>query len=57
MKHSFSLYPPAGALTMLAVGIGLVSVPVALMVAGGIILVAWVAYFVAHARATARGSA
>ena len=51
MKPSFSLYPPAGALVVLAVGVGMVSIPAALMVAGGIVLAAWIAYFVWNARA------
>lgn len=50
MMRSFSLYPPAVALIVLAVGIGLVSVPAALIVSGGLILAAWAAFFVAHAR-------
>jgi len=47
MKRSFSLYPPAGALLVLSIGVGLVSVAAALIVAGGLVLAAWVAYFVA----------
>jgi len=53
MKRSFSLYPPFGALLVLSVGVGLVSVPAALIVSGGLVLAAWVAYFVAHARSSA----
>lgn len=50
---SFSLYPPAGALVVLAVGVGFYSVPAALIVSGGLVLAAWVAYFAHHAKATA----
>jgi hypothetical protein len=42
---SFSLYPPAGALVVLAVGVGFFSVPAALIVSGGLVLAAWVGYF------------
>jgi hypothetical protein len=47
----FSLYPPTAALAVLCGGIGMVSVPSALIVAGALLLCAQVAYFVARTKA------
>jgi hypothetical protein len=50
MTRSFSLYPPVAALAMLAAGIGMVSIPAALIVVGALALAAWCAYFTLYVR-------
>ncbi len=53
MPKTFSLYPPFAALAVLCVGIGLWSVPAALIVGGALVLAAWLAYFAVHVKARA----
>lgn len=48
---TFSLYPPALAFAALMVGIGLVSVPAALIVGGGLVLAGWIFRLELHRRA------
>lgn len=50
MNRSFSLYPPIVAFLALVLGIGLVSVPAALIVGGALFLAIWFAYFLHHVR-------
>jgi hypothetical protein len=50
MTRSFSLYPPAVAFVALVAGIGLLSIPAALIVAGALGLGGWLAFFISALR-------